>query len=186
MRLLLAVALTMMASFSMAADLTKQEVTAWINSMSTLQGWLDAHEEKMPQRDYGENSGADMGAIIARGINDLKEAGLYNEFNKEVKKAGFNSVEHWADTSQRVTLGYLALEIADQEQGVSLSQLEAQLKQVRESDLPDEQKKMMEDMMNTSLLMMKSVQNVSESDKALLRPYRAQLAKQFDEEQPEE
>lgn len=185
MRLLLAVALTMMASFTMAADLTKQEVTAWINSMSTLQGWLDAHEDKMPQHEDDGMSGGDMESIIARGITDLKSAGLYNDFNKEVKKAGFDSVEHWANTSQRVTMGYLALEIADQEQGVSLSQLEAQMKQVRESDLPEEQKKMMEDMMSTSLQMMKSVQNVSESDKAVLRPFRAQLAKQFDE-QPEE
>ncbi|MAK90737.1 MAG: hypothetical protein CMI13_05830, partial [Oleibacter sp.] len=115
-----------------------------------------------------------------QGVQDLKSAGLYDEYNSKVKAAGYSSVEDWASATQRVSMAYLALELENQP--VSLAQLEAQLKQIQESDLPAEQKDMMTQMMSSSIIMMKAVGKVSDADKNAVRPYKDQLQASFDAE----
>lgn len=179
MRLFISALMVLLASVASAADLTGQDVQLWIKTMPALEDWLDKQEEKMPEADLAEGD-TDINAIFQRGIQDLKNAGIYDDFNKEVKAAGFRNVEHWADVSQHISLAFIALEMADSKE-VSASQLEAQLKEIRGSSLPAEQKQMLEQMLNASLSMMKAVDKVSAADKAAVLPYREQLAKQFDD-----
>ncbi|WP_430462993.1 hypothetical protein ACQUQU_09465 [Thalassolituus sp. LLYu03] len=181
MRILMAIALTLMTSLAAAADLTSKDVQLWINSMPDIDTWLNEHEDKLPELGYQEED-ASLDAMFKRGMQDLKKAGLYDEFNAKVKKAGFSSVDQWVEVSSRISLTYMALETEDNQQ-ISASQLEAQLKEIRESDLPAEQKAAMEQMMAGSLMVMKAISNVSDADKAAVRPHREELAKQFEAEE---
>jgi len=178
MRVLLALLLTVLTPLVLAGDLTGQDVRLWIKSMPQLEQWLDEHEDQLPEDDLAYDDFS-VDGMFDKGIRELRNAGLYNGFNREVKSAGYRDVEHWAEISRRVSLGYLALEMENEQ--VSSAQLEAQLQQIRESDLPAEQKAMMEQMMSASLLMMKAVDGVSMADKEAVRPYRSQLADQFGE-----
>ncbi|MCD8523992.1 MAG: hypothetical protein LRY66_03515 [Saccharospirillaceae bacterium] len=178
MRIVMTLLISLLAPLVMAADLTEKDVKHWMEAMPALEKWLDQHEDKLPEENFaGETS---LDAMFNKGIEQLKDAGLYNDFSKQVKANGYKNIEQWAEISRRVTMGYMALEMENEQ--VSLSQLEAQLEQIRQSEgMSAEQKMMMEQMMTTSLMMLRSVENVSKQDKEAVRPYRQQLADQFDE-----
>lgn len=177
MRLMLALLLVIVAPLATAADLTGKDIEHWMKSMPQLQKWLDDHDDQLPQDDFSQQEDS-IDAMFRRGIQDLKDAGLYAAFNKEVRAEGYADVEAWADQSGRISLAYLAVEMENDP--VTLSQMEAQLQQIRESDLPAEQKAMMEQVMSASLMMVRAVAQVSDADKEAVRPYRGQLAAQFD------
>ncbi|TVV42106.1 MULTISPECIES: hypothetical protein [unclassified Thalassolituus] len=179
MRIVMTLLFSLLAPLAMAADLTEKDVKHWMEAMPALENWLDQHEDQLPEEDFsaGESS---IDAMFNKGIEQLKAAGLYDDFSKQVKAGGYKNIEHWAEISRRVTMGYMALEMENEQ--VSLSQLEAQLEQIRQSEgMPAEQKMMMEQMMGASLMMMRAVENVSEQDKSAVRPFRQQLADQFAE-----
>lgn len=178
MRILTAAFFVLFAQFSLAADLTEADVKHWTDAMPGLQAWLTQHEDQMPDTMPDGTQGIEE--MISQGVQDLKSAGLYDEYNSKVKAAGYSSVEDWASATQRVSMAYLALEL--ESQPVSLAQLEAQLKQIQESDLPAEQKDMMTQMMSSSIIMMKAVGKVSDADKNAVRPYKDQLQASFDAE----
>lgn len=177
MRIIMTLLFGLLAPLAMAADLTEKDVKHWMEAMPALESWLDQHEDQLPEEDFsaGETS---IDAMFNKGIEQLKAAGLYNEFSQQVKAGGYNDIEQWAEVSRRVTMGYMALEIENEQ--VSLSQLEAQLEQIRQSEgMPAEQKMMMEQMMSTSMMMLRAAGNVSKQDKEAVRPFRQQLAEQF-------
>ena len=178
MRALLAALMLTVASMTMAADLTEKDVKLWLSATGEMDSWLNENEDKLPEMEL-ENEDSSVEAMFAKGLQELKNAGLYDEFNTRAKKAGFDGAEHWAEISRRISLAYVALEMENET--VSISQIEAQLKQVRESALPEEQKAMMEQMMEASLGMLRSVKNVSAADKKAVGPYRDQLEQKFNE-----
>jgi len=181
MRLLTAVFLIIFSPLILAADLTDADVKNWIEKMPQLEEWLSAHEDQLPET-MPEDSGT-LDEMMTQGITELKQAGLYDEYNKKVRAAGYSNVEQWSEMTRRISLAFLALEIENEP--VTISQLEAQLKQIKDSDLPAEQKQMMTQMMNSSLVMMRAVQNVSETDKKVVRPYKKQLQDRFQDSEDE-
>lgn len=176
MRFLIATAMMLMTTLALAADLTKGDVTLWLSASDEMEGWLQENEDKLPEYEFSDNESS-VEAMFEQGLAELKKAGLYNEFDNRAKKAGFDGAEHWADISRRISMSFVALEMENEQ--VSLSQLEAQLKQVRESGLPEEQKAAMIQMMEASLGMLRAVNNVSDADKDAVRPYRNEIEKKF-------
>ncbi|MAD43421.1 MAG: hypothetical protein CMI02_16960 [Oceanospirillaceae bacterium] len=178
MRLITAAIIVMFSQLAFAADLTGADIETWMKNMPALEQWLSEHEDQMPDEMPDGSQGIDE--MLNQGVKDLKSAGLYDDFNQKVQAAGYDNVEEWAGMTRQISLAYLALEIENEP--VSVSQLEAQLQQVKDSDLPQEQKAMMTQMMSASLMMMKAVKGVSNADKEAVRPYKDDLKAQFDAE----
>ena len=89
-----------------------------------------------------------MDQVFAKGVEQLREKGLYNDFNKQVTDAGFQNVEQWAGLSRDITMAYMAIEMENEM--VSASQMEAQLRQLQSAEgLSPSEKAMMEQMMKT-------------------------------------
>ncbi len=151
--------------------LTADQVGAFIASHAALR----AMQEKYAAEFSGANKpGAanPFGAVMA----SIKASQGYDEFETAIEKHGFDNVEQWAVVANRVTMAYMA--IAMEAQG---AQMKAQLDQARkqleaDTTMPPEQKKMMLQQMEASAGMMTGL-NVSEADKAAVRPRLGELEK---------
>ncbi|WP_221796861.1 hypothetical protein [Oceanobacter mangrovi] len=149
MRLAIAVAALLTASQALA--LTDKEIDQWITSMPKLDQWMEQHPNVAPEQTMQPGQG--LKEVYQQGINALKSAGLYSQFNSQVMQYGFNSVEHWAEVSTDISMAMLALE-NDEPEGAraQIQQQLAQLQQLRSSNaMPAEQLDSMEQLLKSSL-----------------------------------
>jgi|AntRauTorckE6833_2_1112554.scaffolds.fasta_scaffold14466_3 hypothetical protein len=177
MRFLIFTLFSLLAFSASASNLSDSEVQRWIDTHPQIQAWLDQHDDLFPEE--GEDAMTfNMEQIFAEGIEELRKAGLYEEFNSQVQDAGFNSVEHWTDTTQNITLAYMALAMEDSPH--SRQMIEQQLEKIRTSpNIPEQQRASYEAMMTSSLEMMDMAEQVPEADKETVRPYQQQLDQMF-------
>ena len=181
--MLLTVIAMAMVPMAMAQDLTAKQLEQWLVAMPVLTQWLSQHEEKLAADDVMKES-ASMDQVFAKGVEQLREKGLYKDFNKQVTDAGFQNVEQWAGLSRDITMAYMAIEMENEM--VSASQMEAQLRQLQSAEgLSPSEKAMMEQMMKASLMMVQAANKVPAKNKATVRPYVERIAQQFDEQRPD-
>ncbi|KZZ45683.1 hypothetical protein A3759_08825 [Thalassolituus sp. HI0120] len=181
--MLLTVIAMAMVPMAMAQDLTAKQLEQWLVAMPVLTQWLSQHEEKLAADDVMKES-ASMDQVFAKGVEQLREKGLYKDFNKQVTDAGFQNVEQWAGLSRDITMAYMAIEMENEM--VSASQMEAQLRQLQSAEgLSPSEKAMMEQMMKASLMMVQAANKVPAKNKAIVRPYVERIAQQFDEQRPD-
>lgn len=156
---------------SWAGNLTERDIQTWLSSVDALNEWSQQRAEVLEQYDVVESSNSESVAqLFSDALKQLKQANLYNEFNKEVKKHGFRDADHWSQVSQIIALGM----VGDGPQ-VDISQLEAQLKQIEESDLSKEEKEQYSRFIRMGLGTMKAVQQMPAEDKALVARHRASI-----------
>jgi len=154
-----------------AAGLTAADVERWVKTMPDVQSWLDSHNDAMPAAPA--NPG-DLQSVFAQGVSNLRKAGVYQAFDRELGRYGYQSVEQWSDVSARISMAYLAIEM-DREP-ITLSQLKAQLAQVQAAEgLPPEQVQAMTNMLKSTIAMMQQVRSAPASDKQVLKPYVKQV-----------
>lgn len=176
----LALILISLMPFVQAGELSNKDVEKWLKAMPGLTGWLAQHEDKLGADDVMAQSNS-MDQVFAKGVEQLRAKGLYKDFNSQVNKQGYKNVEQWANTSRDITMAYMAIEM-EQEQ-VSISQMEAQLQQLKAAEgIPAEQKVMMEQMMKASLMMVQAAKKVPAKNKEAVRPYLKQIRKSLDEQ----
>ena len=176
----LALILISLMPFVQAGELSNKDVEKWLKAMPGLTGWLAQHEDKLGADDVMAQSNS-MDQVFAKGVEQLRAKGLYKDFNSQVNKQGYKNVEQWANTSRDITMAYMAIEM-EQEQ-VSISQMEAQLQQLKAAEgIPAEQKVMMEQMMKASLMMVQAAKKVPTKNKEAVRPYLKQIRKSLDEQ----
>lgn len=180
MRFFTALLITVFSFTLYAADLTRVDVERWIKTHAELQAWLDQHQEQLPDEDFA-NTNLSMDELRAKGIQQLRNAGLYNEFNQRVRLAGFKNVEHWALLGQQISLAYMAIGLEENPQARSI--FEAQLRELKTArDIPPEEKAMYEAMLKDSLNVMRQAERISPASKAAVRPYQQQLEELFEQE----
>ncbi|MDP2506484.1 hypothetical protein [Oceanobacter sp. 3_MG-2023] len=169
------ITLTAMLAASPTWALTATELDVWIQSMPTVQVWLDQHEDAMPQGNAAMTDG--MAAMFQEGINSLKTSGLYGEFSQQLSAVGFDSVEQWTRITTEISLGMLAVDM--NEQGGSRAQVQQQLAQVQQmrssGNMPAEQLNAMESMLRGTLTMIDEMESVDAADKALVRDRMTEL-----------
>ncbi|MFD2230992.1 hypothetical protein [Alkalimarinus sediminis] len=175
---LLASAGLLLASLAQAEQpLTQQNIEQWLNSIDSIQQWAEGQEalEDNPAEEVNDTFSADML------INQLKAANLYHEAEDIIQKSGFDSAEEWADIQMRIIKSMIALEIEKENVDVDV---QAQLDQIRNNpSIPDEQKEMMINMMQSSMKMMESMSNASPADKAAIKPYIEQIRQKLESEE---
>lgn len=172
MRFITILILMALTSFAMAANLEKKDVETWLKSVTELQTWLEQQEEKLAQEPEFDEA-LEGQAALEQAIEQLKKVGVYSDFNKKVVAAGYKDVMHWLTTSQQISMAYLAV-LLEGEVG-QRAELEAQRKQLVTLDLPAEQKEMLENIVASSLAMLDGLEEVSEADRAAVRPYIERL-----------
>lgn len=176
MRILITIALTLVTSLSVAANLTTKDVEKWIEHAPTLQEWIDQQdldfdEDTLPEDIFDKDAMADYG------INHMKKAGLYDELSKRTKKAGYDNVEEWVKASQQISMAYMAVMLESQVEGeYSEKEILEQKKELAELEIPAERKAMMESMLDGMLVMLKTIESTSPADKSAVKPYINELS----------
>lgn len=177
MRLLTLLLCSLFTLMVQAAALTDSDIQRWLNTMPALQSWLDQHQDQLPDNDIPD-ADYSMDAAFARGIEQLRDAGLYNDFSQQVKSAGFSSVEDWVRISQQISMAYIAISM--EQQPATRVEIENQMQAIRSAkNIPAEEKAMLENMLQASLNMLDSLAAVTAADKDRVRPFLPQLADQF-------
>ncbi len=177
MRILTAIALMLITGLVLAADLTKADVERWIKHAPELQSWIEQQENEFDEETLPDDI-FDQDAMADYGIKQLKQAGLYDDLNKRVKKAGYANVESWIIDSQKISMAYMAITLENEqgEQGTK-SEILAQKKELDALDMPEESKIMMAAMLDGALAMLKTVEAANPADKAAVKAYFTEIGK---------
>ena len=88
--------------------------------------------------------------------------------------------ETFAEVSKKITMAYMAISMEGET--VDVKQIEAQIQQLKASALPEEQKQMMENMLQASMNMINSLGTISAADKEAVRPYLTKITSHFDQD----
>lgn len=149
-----------------AQALTSAELSGWVTAMPEIKGWLDAHEDRLPEQ--AATPGSSMDSVVQQGLEQLRAAGLYNEFDSLVRAKGFTDVERWSGITSEITRAYIAVEM--DKEAASMNEMQAQLQQVRNMPgMPEEQRQAMVQMLESSLAMFQEAQAAPVGDKELVR-----------------
>lgn len=136
--------------------LNEQLIQNWMQSIKAMQS-LSAEFEALEQQ-MGATSGSAM-PDSATLLNALQGSRVYDDFLKIIRDHGFDTPEAWTEANQRILYGMMA---------VAMDEAQAQ------EGMTPEMRQMMANMMPTE------VQQVSASDKALLKSQRAQIEAFFE------
>lgn len=176
MRLIISMLALSLSAFSYA-DLTEKQVSRWVDSMPSVQTWLEKNDDKINKHDLMKTDNGGMSGMFDGALKELKRVGLDDDFSSFIKSQGYVSSEEWAGDSGEILLTYMAITMENQ--SLNRQAIEQQLSQVKNSPLPEEQKKMMANMLESSLSMMDEVEAVPADDKTLVRPYMKKIEGQF-------
>ena len=170
--------LLIVSSTVLAADLTDADVQRWLKAMPAIMAWQDAHEDQLADEEEDMTFSTDMTQMIDQAVQQLKSAGLYENFDRLIKQNGYRSIHQWGEYTQRISMAYMAMLI--EEEQVSLADMETQLAMIKNMDGFDEQEKaMMVTAIQASIELFKESSKVSKAERALIRRHRAALDEQF-------
>lgn len=171
MRILTTLILMLVTSFALAANLTKNDVERWMKHAPQLQTWIEQQESKFDEEALPDDI-FDQDAMAKYGLQQLKQAGIYDELTKRVKTAGYENIEHWIADSQKISMAYMAITLQNETGGQGTkSELLAQQKELDAMNMPAESKAMMQAMLDGALAMLESVEATTAADKAAVKPY---------------
>jgi len=171
----LTVALTAMLATSSALALDQQQIDQWIEVMPQVDQWMSVNENAMPVEQ--PTPGVSLKEVFQQGIENLRKADLYLDFQGLVNRAGFDSVEEWTDVTADITMAMMALSLEGQ--GDMEAQLDQQMQQLemmkQNQAMPAEQIQAMEQMLEASRQMLQQANDVDEKDMALVRANQNRL-----------
>lgn len=176
MRLIISMFVLSLSAFSYA-ELTDKQVARWVDSMPSVQTWIESNDDKINKHDLMKTDNGGMAGMFDGALQELKRVGLSDDFSRLITTQGYDSAEQWAGDSSEILLTYMAITM--EKQSLNREAIEQQLGQVKNSPLPEEQKKMMARMLESSLAMMGEVEAVSNEDKTLIRPFMSKIEGQF-------
>ncbi len=171
---------SLVSSPAVAADLTDKQINQWINAWPEIQAWGDKHEKEFEAEALKNKKevGDSMGEWFTNVAPMLKANG-YKEYNAMLTKNGFESVEQWADISNRVFSATMNAMMEQQNPGMK-AQMKASMEQLKNANLPPEQQKMMMQMMEQSQAAFKAMDSASSADTTIVSKHLPALRKIFD------
>lgn len=165
----------------LAQNLTTSQIDQWIKTMQAFNQYDDIDFEDMDDDGAADmNDMMDMDAMYARMIEEVKKS---PEAMGVLRQHGFTP-EEWADTSQRITMAYAALEM--EREGGGLQEMQREFAQtMRELDnnphMSEAQKEQIRQQMGMAQGMMDQFANAAtDADKKAVSARRQQLQALFD------
>ncbi|TNC82263.1 MAG: hypothetical protein C9356_04395 [Oleiphilus sp.] len=162
------------AGVSAEPALSEKLVRNWIDSQKAFAEWGDAHAERLSA--YQGNvvtEGNPLAISASEMVRPLKETGLQSSAEQLLRRYGFNSLEEWANLTLRITQSAAALQVDQQKESLDSSKLEAL---AASGQLSQEQQEMVSRAIQQNQQMLDYLDNnVSEEDKAAIRPYLGDL-----------
>lgn len=161
-----------------AADrLTDEKIRAFINTLEqaeTLEGDLDQLNAEQP----GSGNPSDMpdfSTLFSDSVNNMRGHEAYDRMEDIVEDNGFDSMEEWGATGDRVFRAWMAIEMESQHPQMSREMAAAMEEINNNPNLSEAQKEQMRSMMGGASAAMESARQAPEADKQAVRPHAQAL-----------
>ncbi|MFL1454683.1 hypothetical protein ACJO5Y_09595 [Marinobacter sp. GN3S48] len=177
--LCLALALTLLFSASpVAADsLTDGKVRAFINTLQeaeTLEGDFDQLNEELPGSGNPSEM-PDFSSIFSDSVNKMRGHEAYDRMEDIVEDNGFDSMEDWGATGDRVFQAWMAIEMENQHPEMVREMAGAMDEINNNPHLTEAQKEQMRAMMGNATAALENASEAPEADKQAVRPHMEAL-----------
>ena len=168
---------TVSTSAQSAELLTPQNIEGYIDSVRDLQEISKKYgAEKIVNLDISSGgSMAGAASPFSMAIAQMKGQQAYNEMLEVIKRHGFSDLDKWGTTADRIMRAFAANSMKTELLPQMDEQMQQALAQIEKSDMTDEQKDAMRQMMQSSIQMMDIYADVPETDKAVVLPFMSDL-----------
>ncbi|MBC7326393.1 MAG: hypothetical protein H5T99_13950, partial [Moorella sp. (in: Bacteria)] len=113
----------------------------------------------------------DFSRLFSDSLSQLKGRDSYSRLEDIARNHGFNSLEEWASTGDRVFQAWMAIEM-EQQNPAAQQEMNAALAEVENNpNMTAEQKTQMRAMMQSAMGAMESASNAPAADIAAVRPH---------------
>ena len=153
-------------------SLTPEIVQGFADSFQDLQEISKRYnaDQIMSPIASGDKNMAQTATPFSTAISKIQGHQAFNEMQATILKHGFSDVESWAAIGDRIMKAYAANSM-ETEMPQMDEQMKQALEQIEKSNMTEEQKENMRQMMLSSMQMMNSYVDVPEVDKAAVLPY---------------
>ena len=166
-------------AYSAPMDLKAELIENWIASQKKFEEWGEQNEKSLLSSEEVTAKDANpLELSIESMIKPLKEAGLLDSANNLAKVSGFDSIQHWAETTLRITKTAAAIEFESHPEMNDLSELE---KLMNTPNMSKTQKAMLTNAIEKNKAMVKQLtEGVSEFDKNIVKPFLTRIHQMID------
>ena len=158
--------------------LTPKIVQGFVDSIQDLREISKKYnaEEFMSPTALGDTTMAQTATPFSTAITRMQGHQAFNEMQATILKHGFSDMQSWGAIGDRIMKAFAANSM-DTEMPQMDGQMKQALEQIESSDMTEEQKENMRQMMQSSMQMMNSYVNAPETDKAAVLPYMSAIEK---------
>lgn len=160
-----------------AESLTDENVRAFINTLKdaeTLEDDFDKLNQELPDADDGSEM-PDFSSIFSDSVAKMRGHEAYDRMEEIVEDHGFDSMEEWGATGDRVFQAWMAVEMEEQHPEMA-REMAAAMDQINNNpNLSEAQKEQMRAMMGGATAAMENARNAPEADKEAVRPHMDEL-----------
>lgn len=169
----LTLAFTLLFPLIAGADsLTDEQVRAFINTLKdaeTLEDDFDDLNRELPAA--GDGAMPDFSSIFSDSVKQMRGHASYERLEDIVEDHGFDSMEQWGTTGDRVFQAWMAIEMEQRHPEMAREMANAMDAINNNPNLTEAQKQQMRAMMGGATTAMDNARNAPEADKQAVRPH---------------
>ncbi len=156
--------------------LDEERINSFIASMIELEEWGEAHEDDVDALEdvFEDQVMGDLRNPFAAASRIIESQPWAGEVVEIVRNHGFTGLEDWARTGNRIFMAFMAVQMDVNKPEMEAGLAEA-LKQIENSDMSEEQKTQMREMLRGANDMASAYADVSEADKKAVAPFLEKL-----------
>jgi hypothetical protein len=164
--------LPLLPALSQADTLSDQRVASFIESVRAAEKLAPEFEELDRQMEnQSDGTMPDFSRIVSESVEQMKGHEAYDRLEDVVQDHGFDNLEEWGSTGDRVFQAWMAIEMAEQNP-TARREMEAAMAEMENSPhMTAEQKAQMRAMMEGAMGAMQSASNAPEADIEAVRPH---------------
>ena len=157
-------------------SLTPEIVQGFVDSIQDLREISKRYnaDEIMSPAASGDKTMAQTATPFSTAITRMQGHHAFNEMQATILKHGFSDMQSWGAIGDRIMKAFTANSM-ETEMPQMDEQMKQALEQIDKSNMTEEQKEGMRQTMQSSMQMMNSYENVSETDKAAVLPYMSEI-----------
>ncbi|MGO1501386.1 MAG: hypothetical protein ACTHWH_08915 [Marinobacter sp.] len=168
MTAVLALILSLVSFSAHAEELTDNTIRSFITTLEKAQA-LEPEFENL--KDKGGIDSIDLSRIFSSSVEELKGEDVYDRLEDLVQDNGFNNLDEWAVTGDRIYGAWMAIEMGDESPELNQEMKSAMADLENNPSMSDQQKAQMRSMMEAALGVTQMASNVPPADIEAVRPH---------------
>lgn len=165
----LALTLSLVSFSAQAEKLTDNTIRSFITTLEKAQA-LESEFEELNDEE-GDVESVDMSRIFSSSVENLKGKEAYGRLERLVKDNGFNNLNEWAATGDRIYGAWMAIEMEGQSPGFNQEMQKALADLENDPHMSDEQKAQMRSVMEVAVGTTQMASQAPSADIKAVRPH---------------